>query len=181
MMFWAHLFLWALLSPIIQASFGKAAAKNEVPAHPLHGEWVVVSLEASGYQLKGTDQNPMTVTFTNGRMIFRPGYVFTREFSAGLNSDVGPYFETTTTIKLSSQPRVWALRLHPGRSAGQIDLEEKKDDEVTRYKGIYRVMDGDLYICIGEDRRPKEFTPGTWSVLMRLKSNGGPPSIGGGY
>jgi uncharacterized protein (TIGR03067 family) len=69
----------------------------------------------------------------------------------------------------SNRPQDASFRLDPTTAPAQIDLEEKVGKQVHSRKGIYRVTDDELELCIDASDRPSEFKASTSAIVLRLK------------
>lgn len=163
--------IWATSLSLIAGGVSKGEKEKKNPADAFQGEWIVDSLRFAGYELRGTPEKPMMVSFTKSRMVTRPAYSiqFSSSFSFGQS---GFKTDRSTTISLSERGLEATFRLDPKKTPGQIDLQEKDNDEVRNRKGIYRLKDDQVEICIGSSGRPTGFNSSRSAVLLRLKRKG---------
>lgn len=160
----------ALVFALVPNARGEDKGSKPDPLRAIQGEWTVTCLGFAGYELRTTAEQPMKVTFSQDRVTIRPAYyvnyLSTLSFGRGRART-----ERTTSISLSDQGHESTFRLDPGKTPGEIDLEEKDDKNKTVrvQKGIYRLTGDELELCIGLARRPGDFKATTAGVLLRLK------------
>jgi len=89
--------------PLIVKDVGEDEGRPEDPTIALQGEWTVISLGFSGYELRRTGQQPMKVTFIKDRMVTRPAYSVSGSFSFASYFPYGFTYNRSTSISLSER------------------------------------------------------------------------------
>jgi uncharacterized protein (TIGR03067 family) len=135
------------------------------------GEWTVISLSVSNYEIKGTPDHPMKVTFIKDRMVTFPGYEINYTFYLGYD-DSGFHNDQSTVITLTEHNQEATLQLDAGTTPGQIDFKMKEGKEIRDRKGIYEMKDDELRLCIGGATRPTEFKATAHELVLILKRKG---------
>ena len=159
-----------VLFPLAASDFCKAGKNDENPVDTFQGEWIVASLSVASYELKGTPQQPMKVSFAKNRMMTRPAIDISFSIGFSIGSD-GFQNNSSTTISLAQRDQEATFRIDATKTPAQIDLEEKEGNTVIIRKGIYRITGDGLELCIGSriSSRPKEFKASSLAILFRLK------------
>lgn len=159
-----------LVVVILHGELASADKTDGTPLEKLKGKWVLRSLAFSDYELKGTQQKPMTVVISDQRLVIRPSFNITESLGFRSNSE-GSFVGRWTTVELTQRDREFSLRLDPTDTPMQIDVEETIGNKLVVRKGIYRHVDDELEICLGVKSgfRPEKFAPGLFSLLLRLE------------
>jgi uncharacterized protein (TIGR03067 family) len=146
---------------------------NETPKEkdngPLEGEWVVVSLSYSGYELRPPASRPMTVTFA------KDGKATWPSFSGNVTVNLFNWNQRTVSLSVFEQSKDATYRIDSSKSPPQIDLDvQEAGEKIKRRSGIYERKGEQLRICLGGLSRPASFQDDStnavfaWGVVTLL-------------
>lgn len=163
------LFLPLLIAfPFVGASDAPKAQTKKTVKAILQGDWIVTSLSAKNFQISGTKKRPILLRFKDDKMYLKPSYDIERFLTvtftfSGLNK------LETTIFKFTSQTSVYTYAVNPVQNPCHFDMEEKKEDKVVKYQGIYHIKEDEIKIAFAIEERPSNFEDFDTSVVLSLK------------
>jgi uncharacterized protein (TIGR03067 family) len=137
----------------------------------LVGEWTIESFSFAGYELRGTEKNPMTLSISKSKLSFTPEIDYKWQFQFNASSLFNMNKKSSVSFNFSDEKIKRTYRLTENTNPAQIDIEipTPKGKEKTFGKAIYRFVDDRLEICMGDpSTRPTEFDASGRNYLMRL-------------
>lgn len=152
----------------VAGSFADENKNKKNPTETFQGEWNVVFIRFAGYEVKGTSEKPMKISFTKDRVVSNPRFNISSFKGFTFGSD-GFKTNKSITITMTERDQEGTFRIDPSKTPAQIDLEEKIDKKVRKSEGIYRVTDNGIELCIGMQKRPSKFKANNSAILMLLQ------------
>ena len=165
---------WLIVLPLLGMALplvvsGKENKDTKSPMEKFQGEWIIASLGFGGYELKGTAERPMMVSFHKDRIVIRPTYNIRNSARVSFGSG-GVKTDQAIEFSISERDTKGIFQLHPDKNPAWIDLKPGEEDQGV--KGIYRFKRDELELCINRfanAKRPDDFKMSDSAILLRLK------------